>query len=255
MVSGRPVFPKPKATRVLSAAMLMRRIATARRWLGWTLSYDRFLSDMNLDPAPDYLKLFEKTGIALIHIPKTGGTSLSFALYGRAIWHRRWDQIRSADPAGFERWLKVAVIRDPVDRFVSAFAYLKSGGSNEFDRFISKRFLACGLDEFVERLAASAPLHPVMDYWHFRPQAAFVLADDGTQMVDRLIPFEQLAEGARDLGIAELPRLNTTHQRRETPSQASRAGIEALYARDVVLYRQVMGGVRYAGGSPPPATR
>jgi hypothetical protein len=235
---------------MVSTLTFTRRAAKVQRLIGWTLSYDRFLSDLSVDPNPDYLRLFDETGIALIHIPKTGGTSLSHALYGRGIWHRRWDQIRDADPTGFERWLKVAVIRNPVDRFVSAFAYLKAGGSNEFDKFISKRFMNCDLETFVERLAIPARRHPVMDYWHFRPQSDFVLSADGHLMVDRLIPFDSLAEGARNLGIVGLPRLNAAddrHDSRPLLTPEIRARVETMYRRDVDLYVRLIVGASLGG--------
>ena len=224
---------------------ILRRIKTASRLLGWTLSYDAFLSAMSVDPNPDYLKLFDAAGVALVHIPKTGGTSLSYALYGKGVWHRRWDQIRDADPAGFERWHKVAVVRDPVDRFVSAFGYLRSGGANEFDRFISMRFVNCDLDRFVERVSTSTVPHPVLRYWHFLPQADFVTSHEGVAMVDQLIAFERLADGARSLGIAHLPQLNVSRGHRYATagmSNETRSRIRSIYPRDVALYETVARG-------------
>jgi len=221
--------------------VIRQRLSHALRLGRWTLSYNQFLYDMSVDPVPDFTRSFDATGIALIHIPKTGGTSLSHALYGRGIWHRRWDQIRDADPAGFTRWLKVSVVRDPIERFVSAYSYLKCGGSNEFDRFVSQRFLRGDVEQFVEMLRNCQLDHPVMRYWHFRPQAEFVLSSADILMVDRLIRFEQLEEGARTLGLHELPRLNALVAKPRVPvalSQSARSQIEKIYARDLLLYRQ-----------------
>lgn len=65
----------------------------------------------------------KKNKPVLIHIPKTGGTSLAHALYGQAINHYPIQIWRLADPNRFSETLFVAVLRDPAERLVSAIRH------------------------------------------------------------------------------------------------------------------------------------
>lgn len=231
-------------------AFLTRRLKRLGRRLRWQFSYASFLKDLQTDPDPAFGAAIKARGIALVHIPKTGGTSLGTALYGRAIGHRRWDQIRDIDPGNFERWLKLAVVREPVDRFVSAYDYLAAGGNNEFDRFFSRRFVTTDVNRFAARLLDSRYRARVMQFWHFRPQTDFVVSAEGRIMVDRLIPFDAVSAAAAELGVENLPRLNATRgkrTRRDALSGSTIRAVNDIYAADRALYQLALAGTEPYG--------
>lgn len=68
--------------------------------------------------------------VLFIHVPKNAGTSLSMALYGRTITHDTIRYYHSVAPDFVASAATVAVIRDPVERFVSAFRFAQSGGTH-----------------------------------------------------------------------------------------------------------------------------
>ena len=68
-----------------------------------------------------------------IHIPKNAGISIANALYGKPVWPRTWHrtalQIKNEYPDFFTTRISFAVIRNPWDRVVSAYEYLRAGGT------------------------------------------------------------------------------------------------------------------------------
>jgi hypothetical protein len=71
----------------------------------------------------------KQSGIIFIHIPKTAGTSICKALYGTGtIGHLRIKEWQFSFPQTWRKLRVVSVVRDPLDRFLSAFYFLKKGG-------------------------------------------------------------------------------------------------------------------------------
>ena len=116
-----------------------------------------------------------EAGVVLVHVPKTGGTSIARALYGTdGVGHRTARDLRDELGAGaWARAFTFAVVREPVDRLASAFRYLKAGGSNRLDAAFRDRALGPypTLDAFV--LGWLTP-HASRSWVHFRPQSDFV---------------------------------------------------------------------------------
>lgn len=67
------------------------------------------------------------TDLVLVHFPKTGGTSLAVALYGRPVNHYPLRVWRSADPVRFATCRPISVLREPAERLLSAIRHCQSG--------------------------------------------------------------------------------------------------------------------------------
>jgi hypothetical protein len=210
---------------------LRRCVPIWRSGLGW-------LSDAEVGR-------IRETGYLFIHVPKTGGSSVSEYLYGMAMPHRLARDIRFYHPSLFRRSCSFAVIRDPVDRFLSAFDYLTAGGLLPQDREFAAKYVTPFPDvgSFVEALEGRSFRTSVLKWLHFRPQADF-LCRRGDCLVDHLIAFEELASAVQRLvrGIAPFPKLNVTPGPR---SPADALGVRGLalvgeiYAQDAWLRRRV----------------
>lgn len=215
-----------------------------RRRVLWTVAFPRMMQSSQPSPDPNLRVLFNDHGIAFIHIPKTAGTSISELLFGYSIKHRTWQETQSLDPDGYEKWFKFAIIREPVDRFLSSYDYLMCGGRNEYDEEFGRIFVARyrDINRFVRKLQNRRFRANVFTYFHFRPQSDYVISDHRRVMVNKLIPFERLSQDLPALfGIdpADIPSLNTTPGERTKRGKLTQTSIETIneiYASDASLY-------------------
>jgi hypothetical protein len=180
-----------------------------------------------------------------IHIPKNAGNSVCHALYGMRIYHRPAWEIRLFHPIRYRRWFKFAVVRDPIDRFLSAYDFLLLGGKNGRDAAFRDKYLkdAGDINAFVRSLKDLSIRREVTAYFHFRPQFAFVSAAQRV-IVNRLVPFERMNADIPSLtGGAGLERINTTRGARTSASTLTTDSLEILrdiYQVDVKLHALAM---------------
>ena len=169
------------------------------------------------------------------HIPKTGGLSLAEALFGnRAAGHITTEDARVIFGAwGFQRFFKFCIVRNPWDRLVSAYHYLKThptssavplAQTHSFQDFIG----------FIPQLIEEV---------HLRPQSSFVAEGDGRLVVDYVGKFEQLEESFGEicarLGISTtLPHVNPSPHPdfRGCYTRQMWEQVKTIYWRDVKMF-------------------
>lgn len=180
-----------------------------------------------------------------IHVPKAAGLSLYQALgmerppdtHAPAFaWAR-------AEPAFFAGAFRFAVARNPWDRTVSAFHYLKRRSAYPEDRAWAARHLAEAetFGDFLRLLENRWTRNRVMSWRHFLPQCWY-LKIEGRLAVDLLIDFDRLDEGAAAaaarIGVAYHPAHVNRSAHDDYRAYYDDAGAELigrLYAEDVAL--------------------
>jgi hypothetical protein len=158
-----------------------------------------------------------------------------------------------ASPVFFGSAFKFSVVRNPWDRLVSAFHFLKSSRWPD-DRAWSEKHLA-DFDTFEAFLAAlERPLfrNLVLSQVHFHPQVDFIADPKGRVLIDRVIYFERLADGLRRVAERlqleapedKLSRLNASAHLdyRDCYDDRGREIVGQMYARDAELL-----GYRFEG--------
>lgn len=223
----------------------MTPIQRARAAFDWRFIPERQLARARPARDPGLEDVYLRRGLVLIHIPKNAGTTVEDALFGYRVRHRTWEEVREDCPEAWGSLPKVAVIRDPVDRFLSAFDYLRGGGRNALDRKFGAAMIGRqSLDGFVDRLSRSARFRStVMGYFHFRPQTDYV-CDSGEVVVDHLIPLHALKDGlgkVAGLSPEALGHSNRTpgsRTREDRVSPETRDTIRRLYEGDVDLFQR-----------------
>jgi hypothetical protein len=195
-----------------------------------------------LDLAPN-----RALGAIFVHIPKCGGTSVENQI-GVFHGHRSAVYFRAADRAFFERAFKFTLVRNPYDRLVSGFHYLKHHATSPLDREWAARSLG-GIDDFREFTGAledRAFARRVTAWKHFVPQWYFVCDRRGAPMVDLVGRIEDF-----DGFVAELGRRSAVRLKNEVHRASARRPWQDYYtsrakAAVAVLYREDFRAFGYA---------
>jgi hypothetical protein len=191
-----------------------------------------------------------QAGLLFIHIPKNAGMSVSDAVYGEPINHASIRYYQKARPDLVEALPSFAVLRDPVERFISAYNYGRVGGTHE--NRISKPFDAQyaafrSIDEALDHVEAARRPYDVDHI--FRPQSWYVTDRQGRVAVTRLLLFSEIGrigEFFPDASVRPLDHLNrvTATERQMTDRQTER--VRALYAQDIELIEAALATRRIA---------
>lgn len=177
-----------------------------------------------------------------IHIPKAAGTSVALTLFGQSSRHVPWFEYYQASPAKFESYFKFAFVRNPWDRLVSTYFFLKRGGIDPQDRIWAESNLAAypTFESFV--LGWLSP-EAILTWVHFLPQHYFICDDSGKIMMDFVGRVENLeadyAMVAARLGCnRKLEKVNVGSQQHYSHyyTDASRELVGRVYAKDIALF-------------------
>lgn len=192
-----------------------------------------------------------------VHIPRCAGTSIENVIWPGErseddLWqgfidpyHNRYQtgglqhlfaqQIRSEVGASrFTSYFKFAVVRNPFDRLVSQFNYMRS--RPDLRVFIGMAETAA-LKEYVHLIRRRRHVQ-------WEPQCSFLYDADGSLLVDFVVRFERLANDMElvfeKIGLdgAHLPYLNSTDRApyRESLTPSLRAQVEKMYENDLMRF-------------------
>jgi hypothetical protein len=190
-------------------------------------------------------KPFDDTRSIFIHIPKCAGLSISQALYGnQAGGHTTLSEyLRIFEPEAILSYYKFTIVRNPWDRLVSAYHFLKGGGLTMADKTWADTELGiyADFDMFVRRWVNS---RNIWKWHHFRPQYHYVTDRYGKVAMDFVGRFENLNEDfdliSRRIGLdRNLPARNRSNHDCYTGyySDATRKIVEEVYGRDIALFQ------------------
>ncbi len=177
-------------------------------------------------------------GVLFIHVPKNAGTSICEGLYGLQTKHSSVAYYARVAPDLLDL-PSFALVRDPVERFVSAFRYACAGGTG--DRLVAPAFRKRssgfeGVDCAIEHLKRA---RNIFDIDHiFRPQSWYAILADGAIAVDHLIPYARI-DAVTTLpflaGSLDIPRLNAGKRSPIRLTEAQEAFIQEFYCEDYGL--------------------
>jgi hypothetical protein len=182
--------------------------------------------------------------LIFIHVPKNAGTAISQAIYGRGLAHYRAWFYRRLDPAFYEATPSFAILRDPIDRFISAYFFVKNSGGDMIELYppwsqIYAKLATLDMDLFLAVHQVFLRHYRRLDYV-LRPQCDFIFDENNKVMVDHLFVMGRDDEALRtflmDHGVGEVPRLNTTARSKMILTYEQRATIYNLYRQDTDLF-------------------
>jgi hypothetical protein len=211
-------------------------------------AYKRLQARRIIDTCDGYsLKPFDKNKCIFIHIPKTGGISVSKSLFGNlAGGHRKLEIYQIVfTKREFNNYFKFTFVRNPWDRLVSAYFYMKKGGTNDRDRIWAEQNLSnyYDFDIFVKNWINRENIETCI---HFVPQYSFVCEPGSSSpRVNFIGYFEHLQEDfcyiSKKLGLnTSLFHYNKTMANkidyRSFYSEATRKIVAEVYRRDIEIF-------------------
>jgi hypothetical protein len=202
----------------------------------------------------EFPSMIKETGVLFIHIPKSAGSSISLSLYGRSLGHKKLSQWLNEYPKSVHKLKIFSVIRHPIERFISAFWFLKSGGMNEVDFQFAEKYLSKmeTPDDLARYLMNPGVSSEILSYWHFIPQNNFISDSNGNELNCRLFLFEKMSNLQNWL-VSECKKPICISHINESKNKImeyslqpdSQSIVEAIYQKDMNLYRKIQqaGGV------------
>lgn len=164
--------------------------------------------------------------------------AVSQALYGAPVQHATIRYYQTVAPELVAAVPTFAVVRDPISRFLSAFAYAQSGGSGAFqvsEPFRSTYAAFQTVDAVLDHLEAAAWPYGVDHI--FRPQSWYVTDARGALAVDHLIPLTELDPALKALApqAPAIARVNLSSSPKAALSPRQAWRVRYLYASDLAL--------------------
>ncbi|WP_413284607.1 sulfotransferase family 2 domain-containing protein [Vibrio sp. MA40-2] len=144
------------------------------------------------DPFP-HINYVKRRKFLFIHIPKTAGTSILDALSIDFRQHYDYRVYKAANPKAFNKAFKFCFVRNPYQRVISTYNYLKQTDGEEVDIYLKNLIeqecptFESFVNYFINHNKVS--LHPL-----FRPQYSFIYDIDGSCKVDFIGRFENIAD-------------------------------------------------------------
>lgn len=177
-----------------------------------------------------------------IHIPKAAGMAIVNSLYQKnQSNHDTWREYYKRDKGKFNKYFKFTFVREPVDRFISAYEYLSKGGKNDIDIYWQNKYIKrySTPDEFIINGGLEKAIKKGVE--HFIPQCKFVY-DGNSIVVDFVGRYEDIENDfnyiAEKIGVkANLKKINGNKQKRSIElSESALLKLHKIYNKDFELF-------------------
>ena len=209
--------------------------------------YKKMQSLRLLEIKGDYasLKGFDDLRCIFVHIPKVAGVSINKALFGNLGGGHRaiLDYSLIFGKNEFKSYYKFTFVRNPWDRLLSAYLFLKEGGLHKNDANWSEKELSglSNFDEFVKNWVNKINIEKGI---HFKPQYKFItingkIAVDDVYKVENInLDFEKICG---KLNVQNrLQFLNKTKSKtknyRNYYNDETKKIVEKVYKKDIKLF-------------------
>ncbi len=186
-------------------------------------------------------KPFDDRRAIFVHIPKCAGVSINQTIFGGlAGGHTTFEEYLSIfEPRCVNSYFKFTIVRNPWDRLVSAYFFLKKGGLSQEDRdwFNEELNSFADFDDFVKKWVNK---QNIWKWHHFRPQYHYMLDKKGRIPLDFIGYFENLDQDFKyitnKIGIScDLPMNNKSKHKnyQNYYSEETKEIIRKVYSKDI----------------------
>lgn len=180
-----------------------------------------------------------------VHIPKNAGISVSYALFGNTGGsHRKIrDYQKIFSRRKFKTFYKFTFVRNPWDRLVSTYFFLKQGGLTEKDKQWAEEHIM-QYENFETFVLEWLTEENILNSLHFQPQHIFLEDKDGEFAIDFIGRFENLQEDFKKVTTKlnmerDLKKTNTSTRAKDYQSyynSATAEKVKKIYDKDIQLF-------------------
>ena len=156
-----------------------------------------------------------KKKLIFIHIPKNAGTSIIKAIGEDKIIDKSIEQYKEHYKKYWNDYKKFTVVRDPIDRFVSAYKFARMGESELFSLVGRKGLEKHPHYDFCNSMCINEYVSFIynnpkkINYWII-PQTFFILNKNKKIEIDYIARYENLLEDLKKIGIDNIQKLNAS---------------------------------------------
>ena len=173
--------------------------------------------------------------LIFIHIPKNAGTSIIKAIGVQNILiDKTIEEYKVQYDEYWDKYKKFTVVRDPIDRFISAykFARMKESGwfsaTGEEGLEKHKHYDICNSMDINEYTSYLYKNPKKFNRWNI-PQT-FIISNENNEMeIDYFLRFENLQEDLKKIGIERIQKLNSSKIEDDKVIQLSKKSKMKLY--------------------------
>ena len=173
--------------------------------------------------------------LIFIHIPKNAGTSIMKAMGIENIFmDKTIDEYKENYDEYWDKYKKFTVVRDPVDRFVSAYKFARMKESGWFsatgEEGLEKHYHyeLCNKMDINEYISYLYKNPKEFTGWNI-PQTFIILNDNDEIEIDYFLRFENLREDLKKIGIENIQKLNSSAIEDERAIQLTKKSKMKLY--------------------------
>lgn len=154
--------------------------------------------------------------LIFVHIPKNAGTSIIKAMGVENIYmDKSIEEYKEHYKDYWNTYTKFAVVRDPIDRLISAYKFARMNESGWFSATGEE-----GLEKHCHyELCNSIDINQYVDYVYHNPeklnrwivpQSWIITNQEGKIEIDYFVRYENLLEDLNKIGIDKIERLNSS---------------------------------------------
>ena len=173
--------------------------------------------------------------LIFIHIPKNAGTSIIKAMGVENIYmDKKIEEYKEHYGEYWDKYKKFTVVRDPIDRFISAYKFARMKESGWFSATGEE-----GLDKHVHyELCNEMDINEYVSYLYKNPtkfnrwivpQFLLISNENDEIEIDYYVRFERLQEDLSKIGIENIQKLNSSKIEDDKVIQLSKKSKMKLY--------------------------
>tara|TARA_R100000027_G_scaffold56696_1_gene46094 strand:- start:262 stop:870 length:609 start_codon:yes stop_codon:yes gene_type:complete len=174
--------------------------------------------------------------LIFIHIPKNAGTSIIKAMGVENIYmDKKIEEYKEHYGEYWDKYKKFTVVRDPIDRFISAYKFARMKESGWFSATGEE-----GLDKHVHyELCNEMDINEYVSYLYKNPtkfnrwivpQFLLISNENDEIEIDYYVRFERLQEDLSKIGIENIQKLNSSKIEDDKVIQLSKKSKMRLYS-------------------------